>query len=160
MCQKTASCETDVEGNEINQLLIVHTHGHFVLHQNDTSMFFILPHSAHTFKVRTKPPDSVWMEDTILKNLILCMPEVIMNLLDLFYSFSTSYVELLVILSAQMEALLRSYMAKEIKIPTGSKMSMCVFSLDYLPYLCLHRCHRTCLWLQVYMYQHCEVYVQ
>lgn len=30
---------------------------------------------AHTFKVRVKPPNAEWMEDTMLKNLHLCMPE-------------------------------------------------------------------------------------
>lgn len=30
---------------------------------------------AATFKVRIKPENSVWMEETILKNLIICMPE-------------------------------------------------------------------------------------
>ncbi|KAL4220302.1 Acyl-coenzyme A thioesterase 9 [Mactra antiquata] len=30
---------------------------------------------AHTFKVRVKPLDSVWMEDTSLKTLVICMPE-------------------------------------------------------------------------------------
>ncbi|XP_053403174.1 acyl-coenzyme A thioesterase 9, mitochondrial-like [Mercenaria mercenaria] len=31
--------------------------------------------TAHTFKVRIKPPDSAWMEETILKNLVICMPQ-------------------------------------------------------------------------------------
>ncbi|KAH3804898.1 acyl-coenzyme A thioesterase 9, mitochondrial-like [Dreissena polymorpha] len=30
---------------------------------------------ASTFKVRVKPERSVWMEDTLLKNLVICMPE-------------------------------------------------------------------------------------
>lgn len=37
---------------------------------------------AFTFKVRVKPEGSVWMEDTVLKNLILCMPEVCKTLLS------------------------------------------------------------------------------
>ena len=32
---------------------------------------------AATFKVRVKPDNCVWMEQTILKNLIICMPEVL-----------------------------------------------------------------------------------
>ncbi|XP_060582768.1 acyl-coenzyme A thioesterase 9, mitochondrial-like isoform X1 [Ruditapes philippinarum] len=31
--------------------------------------------NAHTFKVRIKPENSAWMEETILKNLVICMPE-------------------------------------------------------------------------------------
>lgn len=39
--------------------------------------FFIrtVDHKAMSFKARVKPPNSVWMEDAKLKNLIICQPE-------------------------------------------------------------------------------------
>ena len=31
-----------------------------------------------TFKLRVKPENCVWMEDTILKNISICFPEVLL----------------------------------------------------------------------------------
>ena len=41
------------------------------------SFLFDCHNSFHTFRQRVKPDNTVWMEDTTLKNLHICFPEVI-----------------------------------------------------------------------------------